>query len=402
MSFQHNGSAPELTTANERLLRTCFDQVSDQGATLDYVFNEADIERWADGAYSSVTEDPNYPWRHFFIEVDDGWTLDSHALAQAWCTTLQEKHGIPTTELAEADDGLQYDATVDGGNRGTVKFQLHFDAEKLLKDEAKPRESKFLIGFDIPRSGIDRDAVFPWGDVINNEFWQEISNLLIELQGAPAQELYAVNSYAATNMPAGPQRTLEAITAVDDDLEFRAQPQLVDNIKYAGDELDVTSLVSAVEISDSTHLTVCNCTDSKAEALHLHLVEDGETQQLDANTDAVEVIDTLAKKVNNYNDLKDDRHNTGRFVKLTLGLLTVGALPAINAVVGMITNGQLKLEPAALTALNTVFLLAVFAFFLMTIQPMFELWHFNWDQPTAYENARSRIRSMCRSNSSSH
>ena len=395
MTHQENRSAVGLTAANKRLLQTCFDQVSDQGATLDYSFDEEDVEGWSNGAYSSVSEEPNYSWRHFFTEVDDGkWVIDSEALVNAWCDTFQEKHGITISEILERDDGRLYDVTVDGGNRGAVKFRLHFDAEQLLKDNAKPRESQFLVAFDVPRSGIDRDAVIPWGDVINDEFWQEISNLLIELQGAPVQELYAVNSYAANNMPGGPQRTLEAITAADDNLKFRAQPQLADNIKYAGDELDVTSLMSAVEFDEMTHLTVCNCTDTNAEALHLHLIEDGETQQLDANTDVSEVIDTLTTKINNYNDLKDDRHNTGRFVKLTLGLLSVGALSAINAVIGMVTDQQLKLEPAVLTGLNAIFLLVVFAFFLMTIQPMFELWHFNWDQPTAYKNARARVCSM--------
>lgn len=395
MSLQPNESSVELTIANKRLLETCFDQVSEQGTTLDYIFDEEDVENWSEGAYSSVNKDPNYSWRHFFIEVDnEKWVIDSEALVRAWCATLREKHGIPTSEIQKTEVETRYDVAVDGGNRGTVKFRLHFDAEELLKDNAKPRKSQFLVGFDIPRSGIDRESVFPWGDVINDDFWQNISNLLIELQGPPAQELYAANSYAANNMPGGPQRTLEAITAANDNLKFRSQPQLVDNIKYAGEELDVTSLVSAAEINETTHLTVCNCTDTKAETLHLHLVEDGETQQLDANTDASQVIDTLTRKVNNYNDLKDDRHNTGRFVKLTLGLLTVGALPAINAIVGMVTDGQLKLEPAVLTGLNAVFLLAVFAFFLMTIQPMFELWHFNWDQPNAYKNARARICSM--------
>jgi len=394
MSLQQDLSTTEITAANQRLLGACFDQVSDQGATLNYVFDEEDIEQWSNGAYSSVEKAPNYPWRHFFTEVDGGWIIDPEALVKAWCATLQGKHNVPTTDIEETEIESRYDVTVDGGNRGTVKFRLHFDAEQLLKDNANPHESQFLVAFDTPRSGIDRDAVLPWGDVLNDDFWQEISNLLIELQGAPAQELYATNSYAASNMPGGPQRTLKAITAADDDIKFRAQPQLVDNIKHAADELDVTSLVSAAEIDDFTHLTMCNCTDSKAEALHLHLVENGETQQLDNNADALEIIDTLDTKINNYNDLKDDRHNTGRFVKLTLGLLTVGALPAINAVIGMVTDGQLQLEPAILTALNAVFLLFVFAFFLMTIQPMFELWHFSWDQPTAYKNARSRIRSM--------
>lgn len=395
MSLHPTSSATELTAANERLLRTCFDQITDKGATLEYVFNEEDIQNWSNGAYSSVDEDPNYPWRHFFSEVDDGnWVLDSDAIVRAWCATLQQKHDISTTDIQKSESREQYDVTVDGGNRGMVEFGLHFDAEQLLKDNPQPRESRFLIAFDIPRSGIERDAVFPWGKVTTAEFWRDISDKLIELQGAPSQELYAANSYVATNMPGGPRRTLESITAVDNDLNFRSQPQLVDNIKHAGDEVDINSLISAAEIDESTHLTVCNCTETKAEALHLHLIEDGEAQKLDANTEASEIIGVLTDKVNNYNDLKDDRHNTGRFVKLTLGLLTVGALPAINAIIGVASDGQLQLGPVVLTILNAVFLTVVFAFFLMTIQPMFELWHFSWSQPTAYENARSRVRSI--------
>lgn len=395
MNIQQDPSAAGFSEANERLLRVCFDKVSERGSTLDYEFDEQDVEQWSDDNYSSVDTDPNYPWRSFFNEIDEGkWLLDPEKLTKIWCATLEKKHRVTVNEIQKSKIDSRYDVTVDGGNRGKVEFRLHFDAEKLLKDNANPRESQFLIAFDIPRSGIDRDMVYPWQKVTNGDFWQDISDLLIELQGPPAQELYAPKSYVDKNMPGGPKRTLKAITESDGSLEFNQQPQLIDNIKNAGDEIRLNNLTSAVEIDDVTHLVTCNCTDTKANALHLHLIEGGETQQLEGTKRVSDAIDILENKVNNYNDLKDDRKNTGKFVKLTLGLLTVGALPAINAVVSMITNEQLKLEPAVLTVLNIIFLLAVFAFFLMTIQPMFELWHFSWDRDVAYENARERVVSM--------
>jgi hypothetical protein len=74
-----------------------------------------------------------------------------------------------------------------------------------------PRESQFLITFDIPQTGIDRESVFPWNAVSNDGFWDNISEILIELQGPPAEELYTTNSYVAKHMPGGPKRTLESI-----------------------------------------------------------------------------------------------------------------------------------------------------------------------------------------------
>ena len=399
MSLQENGSVIPITIANQRLLEVCFDRISEQGATLEYGFDELDVEEWSEGAYSSVDEEPNFPWRHFFIENENGnWVFDTDALVEGWCATLQEKHGIPTLEIEQVGDGngSQYNVKVDGKKRGIVKFALHFNSEELLKDDVNPRESQFLIGFDIPQSGIDREAVFPWTAVSDDDFWQTISEILIELQGPPTEELYAANSYVADNMPGGPKRTLEAVTKVDQDLKFRGEPKFVDNVKNAGNEIDVSSLKSAAEINDTTHLVLCKCTDSNTEELHLHLIENGEAKQVDVDSDAANISNIIKNKVNKYNDLKDDRHNTGRFVKLTLGLLTVGALPAVNAVLGIATDGEFQLEPVALIILNAVFLAFVLGFFLITIQPMFELWHFNWDQPKAYENARSRIYSVMR------
>ena len=390
-----NQTEPPISRANQLLVQHCFDQIPDRSTTLGYEFDETALDETAQETQEHASDSTNHPWRRFFTKVSDGkWTLDPDALVEIWSATLTAKHDREVTEVTEGDGDADYIAKVDGRNRGTVTFELFFDAEALLKSSVEPQKGRFLVGFDLPRSGISREAVFPWYEVLDENFWTTVTQLLIENQGPPTSELYQAESYAATQMPGGVDRTLEAVTDNKGEISVRPHPQLVENIQLADDEIDISSLVKAIEIDSETHLVVCKCTDASADGKHVHLVKEGETYPPADNQVASELLDKASAKVKAYNDLKDERDNAGRLAKFMLPLIGLGAVPAVDSIVGIINGGN---SSPVIAGLNALFLLFAVIFLVITIQPMLELWHFSWDRENTPSGLRARVIDMGKS-----
>lgn len=372
-----------ISPANLQLLRWCFAEIPAGGEIDRYSFSERELEEYIQQVQETLDAGPtNRPWKTYFNNTDSSsWTIDEEEIVQGWCATLQETHDVDIREINSDPVGLSsYNVSIDTANRGEVKLELFFKTENLLKSLPQPAESKFLIWFLEPRSGDDRDCVYPWYRANKDQFWNQIIKQLIEHQRAPDESICQLNSHAVRQNFDGVKDSVKIISE-HHGATIRTQPHLIDNIQQADAELIINQIDFAVEISDGTHLTVCECSDVGSETLHTHLVVNGETRKPKSNPVSEVIINDSHAKVRRYNDLFDDRESSSRFIKLAVGMLGIGALPALSNLVNVFSGSTASQISLIYGSLGVIVILLAILFFAYTILPLIRLRRFSWDSP---------------------
>lgn len=377
---------------HENLLRARLTEVPQITDVGEYEFTKKEITDDVSAIETRFNLDSqDWDWQRHFKEssgIPVAYRLDIDTIVSDWVATLVDSTEFDNPTKSSISGYGDYKVTVDTISRGKITFILFFDAEELLKSSPQSQDTDFLIAFQTPDSGIDREPVYEWHSVCDADFSENITRYLIENQVPSTIELFNSSSYIGKNVPEGPKRALVAV-AKNKGYKIRNQPHLTENIQLAGSEVDIASLDMAIEIDEDTHLTVCNCEESAAENTHVHLIESGDTVPPKGNEEAKEMLDIVLEKANDYNDLTDDYENVSRVDRLLQAAVVVGIVPALGVIyrwfIGDTVDGGFFI-------LNTIVLTILLGLAFVIWSPLIELRLFSWNIPKSCSGIRGKAK----------
>lgn len=399
MTLTEQLSEHEISQVNLQLLRWCFSEIPASGSVNSYSFSEDELERKFEQFQEALNPVPtNRHWKEYFEHShDESLIIDDEKVVQAWCSTLKGQHGVDVEAIEQEPESLaSYSVIANTINRGSVRFELFFNAENLLKAAPKPSESKFLIWFLEPESGDNRSCVYAWHKVSQDDFWQIIKKKLIEHQRAPDEAICQLNSHAVKQNFDGVKDNIKLFGRTYGE-EIRTQPQLIDNVQCADVEVNLSAVDLAIELDEEAHLLICECTEVGSETLHAHLVVDGEATKPNSNSSAEKIVAKSHSKTRLYNDLFDDREGSSKFIRLAVVMIAVGALPALSSIVDFFFGSNPTQISKIYGILGSVVLVVSLIFFGYTILPLVQLRMFSWDS-TKTTTIGGRMKALFSSN----
>lgn len=366
-----------LSEAQIRLIEDLLSDIPGGGAIESYPFDEETVTTRED-AYLDVLDESstNYNWRRFFDEQEGGWVLNEEELVLGWCATLVDVHPL---EVVSIEGSSVWTVKAETDTRGTISFNLYFDAEELLKADPKPSEGKFLVWFVEPESGDPRDFVYPWSQVGDDSFWESVRRSLITNQRAPDISITEQSSNAVQRNKDGVKDSLREISEHHDATVLN-QPHTHSNIQKADAELSINDVYFAAEIENETHLLFCECSNVSSETIHAHLIRQGEAVDPESVEEAKKIINHSHNKVRRYNDLFDDQDRSNSFLKLATGLGAVGLAPLLSNLVNPPSGAETWLANNFQLIIAGVLVIAVILL-IYSILPLVRLRQFSWDSP---------------------
>lgn len=374
-----------ISRANIELLRWCFSKIPAGGSVDDFSFTQGELEEKHEKYTELLNCGPtNRSWKAYFNSTDSqSWKINVDTIVNAWCATVQNKYLVDVLEVtSNSKDSTLYQVVVDTNNRGEIEFNLFFDTEELLKSSPDPSESRFSVWFIEPQSGDNRDSVFGWHKVSDDEFWDEIIAQIIKNQRAPDELICQMSSHAVTENFDGVKDNIKIFGEMYG-TKIKTQPQLVKNIQRADSEIDIGSVDFAVELSEDEkhHLLICECDNVGSDTLHTHLVVNGTVERPYRNSSAKDIITNSHKKVRWYNDLFDEQESSSKFIKLAVVMVSVGAIPALSSLTGILSDSASNTVPELYAALGVFALAMALVFLSYTILPLIRFRRFSWDSP---------------------